>query len=112
MEAREGARLAQADAVAEPAARERWLRYRSGVHMVDGEVARVLAALESAGLRDNTLVWFSSDNGPEPITESNSACSRSRTSGFLSSSHQIHDKALEEVSCPPIIIPRASSAIS
>ena len=33
-------------------ARERWLSYRSGVHMVDGEVVRVLAALASAGLKE------------------------------------------------------------
>jgi uncharacterized protein len=46
-------------------ARERWLRYRSGVHMVDGEVARVLAALESAGLREDTLVMITSDHGYE-----------------------------------------------
>lgn len=46
-------------------ARERWLRYRSGVHMVDGEVRRVLAALGSAGLADDTLVIISSDHGYE-----------------------------------------------
>lgn len=46
-------------------ARERWLQYRNGVHMVDGEVARVLAALESAGLRDDTLVMITSDHGYE-----------------------------------------------
>ena len=33
--------------------------------MVDGEVARVLAALESAGLRDDTLVMITSDHGYE-----------------------------------------------
>jgi membrane-anchored protein YejM (alkaline phosphatase superfamily) len=46
-------------------ARERWLRYRDGVHMVDGEVARVLASLESAGVRENTLVMITSDHGYE-----------------------------------------------
>ncbi len=46
-------------------ARGRWLQYRSGVHMVDGEVARVLAALDSAGLRDSTLVLITSDHGYE-----------------------------------------------
>ena len=46
-------------------ARGRWLRYRSGVHMVDGEVARVLASLDSARLRDNTLVMITSDHGYE-----------------------------------------------
>jgi membrane-anchored protein YejM (alkaline phosphatase superfamily) len=51
--------------VSSATARERWLRYRSGVHAVDGEVARVLAALESAGLRDDTLVMITSDHGYE-----------------------------------------------
>ena len=46
-------------------ARGRWLRYRSGVHMVDGEVARVLDALDAAGLRDSTLVLVTSDHGYE-----------------------------------------------
>jgi hypothetical protein len=32
---------------------------------VDGEVARVLAALDSAGLKDNTLVIITSDHGYE-----------------------------------------------
>ncbi|MCP5522648.1 MAG: arylsulfatase [Verrucomicrobiales bacterium] len=32
--------------------------------MVDAEIGRVLAALRDAGMRDNTLVIFTSDNGP------------------------------------------------
>lgn len=46
-------------------ARTRWRQYRQGVHMVDGEVARVLDALDAAGLRDNTLVIITSDHGYE-----------------------------------------------
>ncbi|MEO8444845.1 MAG: DUF3413 domain-containing protein [Gammaproteobacteria bacterium] len=46
-------------------ARSRWLQYRNGVHMVDGEVSRVLAALAAAGLQDNTLVMITSDHGYE-----------------------------------------------
>ncbi len=46
-------------------ARTRWQQYRQGVHMVDGEVARVLGALEAAGLNDNTLVMITSDHGYE-----------------------------------------------
>jgi membrane-anchored protein YejM (alkaline phosphatase superfamily) len=46
-------------------ARTRWQQYRQGVHMVDGEVARVLDALDAAGLQDNTLVIITSDHGYE-----------------------------------------------
>ena len=46
-------------------ARQRWLQYRDGVHMVDGEIARVLASLGSAGLRESTLVMITSDHGYE-----------------------------------------------
>jgi len=50
---------------ANPEARSRWQRYRQGANMVDGEVARVLAALEAAKLGDNTLVIVASDHGYE-----------------------------------------------
>jgi arylsulfatase A-like enzyme len=33
------------------------------VSEMDGEIGRLLAALESEGMRDQTLVWFLSDNG-------------------------------------------------
>jgi len=48
-----------------PRARERWDQYRAGVRMVDGEVDRVLAALEAAGLATPTVVIISSDHGYE-----------------------------------------------
>lgn len=38
--------------------------YGDFVMMVDAMVGRVLAALDKAGMRDNTLLVFSSDNGP------------------------------------------------
>jgi arylsulfatase A-like enzyme len=37
--------------------------------MTDAMIGRVLAALEDAGMRDNTLVIFSSDNGPMWLEE-------------------------------------------
>lgn len=46
-------------------ARERWVRYRGGVNLVDGEVGRVLAALRAAGLDRETLVMVTSDHGYE-----------------------------------------------
>ena len=39
-----------------------WVYYRL-VEIVDAEVGRVLAALDKAGLRDNTIVVFTSDHG-------------------------------------------------
>ena len=38
--------------------------YGDFLMMVDAMVGRVLAALEAKGMADNTLVFFSSDNGP------------------------------------------------
>jgi arylsulfatase A-like enzyme len=38
--------------------------YGDFVHMVDAHIGRVLESLESTGLKDNTLVIFTSDNGP------------------------------------------------
>jgi arylsulfatase A len=38
--------------------------YGDFLMMVDHEIGRVLAALESAGMLDNTLLVFASDNGP------------------------------------------------
>ncbi|MEM9281185.1 MAG: arylsulfatase [Verrucomicrobiota bacterium] len=38
--------------------------YGDFMTMVDDEVGKVLAALEAAGMTDNTLVLFTSDNGP------------------------------------------------
>ncbi|MEO1236392.1 MAG: sulfatase-like hydrolase/transferase, partial [Planctomycetota bacterium] len=36
------------------------------VHFMDHEIGRLLAAIDQAGLRDDTLVVFLSDNGPVP----------------------------------------------
>ncbi len=41
--------------------------YYGSVSLVDHEVGRVLDALDELRLRDNTLVWFTSDNGPETL---------------------------------------------
>ncbi len=41
--------------------------YYSVVTEMDRHIGRVLAALEKLGLSDNTIVMFSSDNGPEDI---------------------------------------------
>lgn len=48
-----------------PKAQALWDQYRSGVRMVDGEVARVLDSLRDAGLDARTLVIISSDHGYE-----------------------------------------------
>jgi arylsulfatase A-like enzyme len=38
---------------------------------IDRAVGRVVAALEQAGVRDNTIIVFSSDNGPSPLWSRN-----------------------------------------
>src|SRR4030095_4587496 len=41
--------------------------YYGSVSLVDHEVGRLLRTLEERKLRDNTLVFFTSDNGPETL---------------------------------------------
>ena len=41
--------------------------YLAEVNALDSHVKRVLDAIDSAGLRDNTIVVFSSDHGPAPV---------------------------------------------
>jgi arylsulfatase A-like enzyme len=43
--------------------------YRQMVERMDYQVGRVLAALDSRGLRENTIVIFSSDNGGERFSD-------------------------------------------
>jgi membrane-anchored protein YejM (alkaline phosphatase superfamily) len=40
-------------------------RYRNALHFIDGEVGRVLAALEAAGEMDDTLILITGDHGQE-----------------------------------------------
>lgn len=47
--------------------------YFGCVSMVDAEIGRLLAALDSLGRRDETLVMFTSDNGPETLRRYKSA---------------------------------------
>lgn len=42
--------------------------YLGDVLQLDGQVARVLKAIDDLGLRDNTIVVFTSDNGPARCT--------------------------------------------
>ena len=41
--------------------------YFGNVSQVDHEVGRLLKSLDEGGLRENSLVYFSSDNGPETL---------------------------------------------
>lgn len=41
--------------------------YFGNVSQIDHEVGRLLTSLDEKGLRDNSLVYFSSDNGPETL---------------------------------------------
>jgi arylsulfatase A len=42
-------------------------QYYANVHNVDLAVGKVVAALEKLGVRDNTLIAFTADNGPETL---------------------------------------------
>lgn len=42
-------------------------KYAGDVSQLDGQVARVLKALDDAGVRENTLVVFFGDNGPHDV---------------------------------------------
>ena len=48
-----------------PEAAARWLRYRRGLAVIDGEVAKALAALEASGRSDDTIVFVMGDHGFE-----------------------------------------------
>lgn len=41
--------------------------YYGSVSLIDAEVGRLLASLDERGLRDRTLVLFTSDNGPQKL---------------------------------------------
>jgi len=43
--------------------REEWADYYSQIGTLDEQIGRVLASLDELGLRDDTLVFFTSDNG-------------------------------------------------
>ncbi len=48
-----------------PEAAARWLRYRRGLALIDGEVAKALAALDAAGRASDTIVFVMGDHGFE-----------------------------------------------
>ena len=41
--------------------------YYGSVSLVDHEVGRLVATLDNRGLRERTLILFTSDNGPEGL---------------------------------------------
>jgi N-acetylgalactosamine-6-sulfatase len=49
---------------------EHMRRYLAEIFSLDEDVGRLLKRLDELGLRDNTIVVFSSDQGPAPIRES------------------------------------------
>ena len=48
-------------------------QYLGDVYQLDLNVARMLKAIDDLGLRDNTIIVFSSDHGPAPITPGKTA---------------------------------------
>ncbi len=57
--------------------------YAATVLEMDRQIGRLLAALDRLGLRENTVVIFSSDNGPEDIEVANAAWSAYGSAGPL-----------------------------
>lgn len=41
--------------------------YYANVTYLDHQIGRLLDGIDQLGLSDNTLIWFSSDNGPQPL---------------------------------------------
>ncbi|QDT06853.1 Arylsulfatase [Rubripirellula lacrimiformis] len=58
-------------------------QYFANVHNVDLAVGRIIDALDQSGRRDNTLVIFTSDNGPETLNRYASANRSYGTPGHL-----------------------------
>jgi arylsulfatase A len=44
-------------------------QYYGNITQLDAAVGQMVQALERAGVSDNTMVWFTSDNGPEGTSE-------------------------------------------
>ena len=45
-------------------------RYLADIHSMDEDIGRLLRCVEALGLRDNTIIVFSSDQGPAPLEAS------------------------------------------
>jgi arylsulfatase A-like enzyme len=61
------AKFARADFAGDDAEAARAMRYAATVAHLDDAIGRVIAALEATGQRENTLVVFTSDNGPQIV---------------------------------------------
>lgn len=66
--------------------------YAASISDLDTEIGRLLAALEELGLAKNTLIFFTSDNGPEDIHIGNSGHSGvGRTGPFRGRKRSIYE---------------------
>jgi arylsulfatase A len=63
-------------------------RYADFVKQVDADVGRVLDALESHGLAENTIVVFSSDNGCSPLANSPELIAAGHHPSFIYRGHK------------------------
>ena len=64
-----------------PEQQERFLEYNAVVTSVDAAIGKLLAYLDREGLADNTLIFFTSDNGPEDYGNMLSAIPGAGSSG-------------------------------
>lgn len=58
-------------------------QYLGDVYSLDMQVGRVLEAIDKLGLRENTIVVFSSDQGPAPVILKNKKASREFSPNML-----------------------------
>ncbi|MFK8111866.1 MAG: sulfatase-like hydrolase/transferase [Rubripirellula sp.] len=58
-------------------------QYLGDVHSIDLNVDRILKAIDDLGLRDNTIVVFSSDHGPAPVLLGKQKSSREFSDNML-----------------------------
>ena len=71
--------------------------YYAAVSELDRQIGRVLATLDELGLADNTLVVFTSDNGPEDIRAFNAAHSGVGSTGpFRGRKRSLYEGGLRE----------------
>ncbi|NNE93265.1 MAG: sulfatase-like hydrolase/transferase, partial [Verrucomicrobiales bacterium] len=71
--------------------------YYAAVSELDRQIGRVLAKLEELGMRENTLVVFTSDNGPEDIRAFNAAHSGVGSTGpFRGRKRSLYEGGIRE----------------
>ena len=56
------------------------LDFYGGLNELDGSIGEVLAALDRTGYRNNTMIWMTTDNGPEKDCPPDGFCNKTHFS--------------------------------